>query len=122
MAFSTMQSEKCDFRITPIFNDLASLKMAVYPERMDARVKFCRMDSAKNRVLVIIYRTSSLLKNSVFQQAASAFPEKRIRQGGTVVNAGNIGWNGNLSPGQSASFGFQGNQDGSFLQPTCSAN
>jgi hypothetical protein len=41
MAFSTTQSEKRDFRIAPIFNDLASLKMVVYPERMDARVKFC---------------------------------------------------------------------------------
>jgi cellulase/cellobiase CelA1 len=41
---------------------------------------------------------------------------------GNTVNAGNISWNGNLSPGQSALFGFQGNHDGSFTSPTCSSN
>ncbi|MBU2985207.1 pectate lyase [Saccharophagus degradans] len=39
---------------------------------------------------------------------------------GNTVTAGNIGWNGNLNPGQSASFGFQGGHDGSFVEPTCS--
>jgi hypothetical protein len=29
------------------------------------------------------------------------------------------GWNGNLSPGQSTTFGFQGTHDGSFNLPTC---
>jgi hypothetical protein len=80
MAFSTAQSEKRGFRIASISNDLASLKMAVYPERMDARVKFCRMDSANKVGACILYRTSSLLKNFVFQQAAKSLHDIRLVQ------------------------------------------
>ena len=39
---------------------------------------------------------------------------------GNVVTASNIGWNGNLGTGQSTSFGFQGNHDGSLAVPVCS--
>ena len=40
---------------------------------------------------------------------------------GNTVEAKSIGWNGNLSPGQSTSFGIQGTHSGSFLNPSCSS-
>lgn len=40
---------------------------------------------------------------------------------GTEIEICNSGWNGNISPGQSVSFGFQGTHDGSFTMPTCTA-
>lgn len=39
----------------------------------------------------------------------------------TAVTAGNVAWNGRLLPGQTTSFGLQGNHDGSFVLPACSA-
>jgi cellulose 1,4-beta-cellobiosidase len=39
--------------------------------------------------------------------------------GSTTVNAKNVSYNGNLAPGQKTTFGFQGNHDGSFINPVC---
>jgi len=39
---------------------------------------------------------------------------------GNTVTASNVGWNGNLSPGGTASFGVQGAYSGSFQAPSCS--
>jgi hypothetical protein len=39
--------------------------------------------------------------------------------GGTVADAINLSYNGQLGPGQSATFGFQGTHDGSFTVPSC---
>ncbi|MEX2963351.1 cellulase family glycosylhydrolase [Microbulbifer sp. TYP-18] len=50
--------------------------------------------------------------NGVFSVAAS----------GQTVTVSNLEWNGNLQTGQSASFGFQGGHDGSFVPPGCTAN
>ncbi|RYY73115.1 MAG: hypothetical protein EOO52_19645 [Gammaproteobacteria bacterium] len=41
---------------------------------------------------------------------------------GYQVTASNVNWNGSLAPGQSASFGLQGNHDGSFITPSCKVN
>ena len=41
---------------------------------------------------------------------------------GNVVTASNVNWNGTIAPGQSISFGLQGNHDGSFVAPTCKVN
>lgn len=41
---------------------------------------------------------------------------------GNIVTASNLSWNGIIAPGQSASFGLQGNHDGSFVAPTCTFN
>jgi cellulase/cellobiase CelA1 len=41
---------------------------------------------------------------------------------GYQITAGNVNWNGTLAPNQSASFGLQGNHDGSFVVPTCKVN
>lgn len=41
---------------------------------------------------------------------------------GRSLTVSNIGWNGNVQPGQSVSFGFQGGYSGSFQMPTCSVN
>jgi len=41
---------------------------------------------------------------------------------GNLVTASNLNWNGTIAPGQSASFGLQGNHDGSFVVPTCKVN
>lgn len=38
---------------------------------------------------------------------------------GNIVNASNIGWNGNIGAGQSVGFGFQGTHNGNFTKPTC---
>lgn len=38
-----------------------------------------------------------------------------------TVSGGNVSWNGKLLPGQTTSFGLQGDHDGSFALPTCSA-
>ncbi|MBB3061773.1 cellulase family glycosylhydrolase [Microbulbifer rhizosphaerae] len=46
----------------------------------------------------------------------------KLSADGRTLTVTNIGWNGNLQPGQSASFGFQGNHDGSFQMPVCGAN
>ena len=40
---------------------------------------------------------------------------------GNIVTASNISWNGNLSAGQSISFGFQGGSDGSMNTPVCTS-
>jgi Cellobiohydrolase A (1,4-beta-cellobiosidase A) len=42
-----------------------------------------------------------------------------ISQSGNTISASNISWNGNLASGQSTSFGFQGNSDGSLSTPSC---
>jgi cellulase/cellobiase CelA1 len=41
---------------------------------------------------------------------------------GNLVTASNVNWNGSIAPGQSVSFGLQGNHDGSFVVPTCKIN
>lgn len=41
---------------------------------------------------------------------------------GNLVTASNVNWNGSIAPGQSVSFGLQGNHDGSFVTPTCRVN
>lgn len=41
---------------------------------------------------------------------------------GRVVTVSNAGWNGNLQPGASTSFGFQGNHNGNFQPPVCAAD
>jgi len=41
---------------------------------------------------------------------------------GNIVTASNVNWNGTIAPGQSVSFGLQGNHDGSFVAPTCKVN
>lgn len=41
---------------------------------------------------------------------------------GNIVTASNVNWNGTIAPGQSVSFGLQGNHDGSFVAPTCRVN
>lgn len=41
---------------------------------------------------------------------------------GNVVTASNVNWNGTVTPGQSVSFGLQGNHDGSFVAPGCRVN
>jgi mannan endo-1,4-beta-mannosidase len=38
---------------------------------------------------------------------------------GLTVTANNLSWNGSLAVGDSASFGIQGDHDGSFVVPTC---
>jgi len=40
----------------------------------------------------------------------------------TNVEANNVEYNGNLSPGQSTGFGFQGTHNGNFQMPTCIAS
>lgn len=45
-----------------------------------------------------------------------------ISGSGNVVTASNVNWNGSIAPGQSVSFGLQGNHDGSFVAPTCKVN
>ncbi len=45
-----------------------------------------------------------------------------ISADGLTVTASNIEWNGNLQPGGSASFGFQGGHGGDFQPPVCSAS
>lgn len=42
-----------------------------------------------------------------------------VSASGNTVSATNISWNGNLSAGQSTSFGMQGNSDGSLSTPSC---
>lgn len=39
----------------------------------------------------------------------------------SAVSGSNVAWNGKLLPGQTTSFGLQGNHDGSFLLPACAA-
>lgn len=41
---------------------------------------------------------------------------------GNLVTASNVNWNGSIAPGQSVSFGLQGNHDGSFVAPGCRVN
>lgn len=41
---------------------------------------------------------------------------------GNLVTASNVNWNGSIPAGRSASFGLQGNHDGSFVVPTCKLN
>lgn len=41
---------------------------------------------------------------------------------GNNVTASNVNWNSTIAPGQSVSFGLQGNHDGSFVTPTCKVN
>lgn len=41
---------------------------------------------------------------------------------GNTVTASNVNWNGTIAPGQSTSFGLQGNHDGSFVVPACKVN
>lgn len=43
-----------------------------------------------------------------------------ISTSGDTVTASNFGWNGNLSSGQSATFGIMGKHVGSFVEPQCS--
>jgi beta-glucanase (GH16 family) len=59
------------------------------------------------------------------------FSENPLRTGGwnavfggsgNLVTASNVNWNGTIAPGQSTSFGLQGNHDGSFVAPTCKVN
>lgn len=45
-----------------------------------------------------------------------------ISGSGNLVMASNLNWNGTIAPGQSVSFGLQGNHDGSFVAPTCKVN
>jgi pectinesterase len=45
-----------------------------------------------------------------------------VTTSGNTVTAGNQPWNGNLSAGQSTSFGFQGTHNGNFQLPACAAN
>lgn len=45
-----------------------------------------------------------------------------ITGSGNLVTASNVNWNGTLAPGQSVSFGLQGNHDGSFVAPACKIN
>ncbi len=45
-----------------------------------------------------------------------------ISGSGNVVTASNVNWNGTVAPGQSVSFGLQGNHDGSFVAPMCKIN
>ena len=45
-----------------------------------------------------------------------------ITGSGNLVTASNVNWNGTLAPGQSVSFGLQGNHDGSFVAPVCKIN
>ncbi len=45
-----------------------------------------------------------------------------ISGSGNLVTASNVNWNGSIAPGQSVSFGLQGNHDGSFVVPTCKVN
>lgn len=40
---------------------------------------------------------------------------------GNTVSGSNVAWNGKLLPGQTTSFGLQGDHDGSFVLPICSA-
>lgn len=39
----------------------------------------------------------------------------------STISGGNVSWNAKLLPGQTTSFGLQGDHDGSFVLPTCSA-
>jgi hypothetical protein len=41
---------------------------------------------------------------------------------GNILSISNVGYNGNLSPGQSVSVGCQGTHNGNFQLPTCSTN
>ena len=41
-----------------------------------------------------------------------------VNQSGSTVTARNIAWNGNLAPGGTASFGYQGTMTGSYSSPT----
>lgn len=41
---------------------------------------------------------------------------------GNTVNASDMGWNGNLSAGDSIEFGFQGGSNGNLAQPTCTGD
>jgi len=41
---------------------------------------------------------------------------------GNLVTASNVNWNSTIAPGQSVSFGLQGNHDGSFVAPVCRIN
>jgi len=41
---------------------------------------------------------------------------------GNLVTATNLSWNGTLASNQSATFGIQGNHDGSFIAPSCKVN
>jgi endoglucanase len=38
-----------------------------------------------------------------------------------TISGSNVAWNGKLLPGQTTSFGLQGNHDGSFVLPGCTA-
>jgi cellulase/cellobiase CelA1 len=38
-----------------------------------------------------------------------------------TISGSNVAWNGKLLPGQTTSFGLQGNHDGSFVLPACTA-
>jgi hypothetical protein len=43
----------------------------------------------------------------------------RVSTEGNSVFASNMTWNGRLAPGQSVTFGFQGNANGSLMAPDC---
>jgi glucuronoarabinoxylan endo-1,4-beta-xylanase len=43
-----------------------------------------------------------------------------VTSSGNTVSAANVGYNGSIGVGQSASFGIQGTHDGTFVAPTCS--
>lgn len=41
---------------------------------------------------------------------------------GNLVSAANVNWNGTIAANSSATFGMQGNHDGSFVMPGCTVN
>jgi len=54
--------------------------------------------------------------------AVSSSWATNVSASGNTVTASNVSWNGQLSPGQSTSFGYQGAHSGSFTAPTCSGD
>lgn len=61
------------------------------------------------------------LKHAGATQVSASW-SANVSASGSVVTASNVGWNGGLAPGQSASFGYQGSHGGSFQAPTCSVS
>ncbi|GAB3954870.1 cellulose binding domain-containing protein [Micromonospora vulcania] len=51
------------------------------------------------------------------QQVTSAW-NATVSQSGSAVTARNLGWNGTLAPGGTASFGYQGTLSGAYSSPT----
>lgn len=58
--------------------------------------------------------------NLEFDQSAQITNSWNVELSGTrEVSASNVGHNGNLAPGESTSFGFQGSHSGNFVVPSC---